>query len=209
MYFIFFWHTASCLFPALLQEANDLQLLGNLELIQSSSIISNVLVSLSMKDILMISPWLFFQLKVHASKKKLTKAWTSFPFFYFLICLQVWIRSGQGKVLIHRCALRPPPPHMGLKSARLQIHIDLFALFCKLKFFHSFDAHRNAVLCSPPSSWKHSLGRPAFPCFFFIFSGQILVKRPKKSIKSMNGFSSKTHAFKGEMEREREREIGE
>lgn len=84
---------------------------------------------------------------------------------YFLICLQVWLCSGQGKLLLF---LTPCFffSHMQLKSARPQIHIDSFALFCKLKISHSFDADRNAVLCSPPCSWKQRLSRPAFPLFF-------------------------------------------
>lgn len=113
---------------------------------------------------LMISPSLFCQLKVHDSKKnspKVEHLIFSPLFFYFLICLQVWLRSGQGKVSLLFFF------HVGLKSASSQIHIDSFALFCKLKISHSFDADRNAVLCSPPSSWKQSPGRPAFPPFFF------------------------------------------
>lgn len=164
-----------------------------------------MLVSLFIKEINDFSV-LFCQLKVHASKKrkKLTKGWTSYflpPFFYFLICFQVWLRSGQGKVSLSGFALFFF--HMVLKSVSPQIHIDSSALFCKLKISHSFDADRNAVLCSPPHSWKHSPGRPAFP-FFYSFEHifQILEKRLEKSIKSMNGFPSKTRAFKGETERD-------
>ena len=46
-------------------------------------------------------------------------------------------------------------------------------------------------------------GQASFsPFFFFFFEhiAQILEKRPAKSIKSMNGFSSKTQAFKGKTE---------
>ena len=45
-------------------------------------------------------------------------------------------------------------------------------------------------------------GQASFSSFFFFFEhiSQILEKRPEKSIKSMNGFPSKTHAFKGETE---------
>ena len=120
----------------------------------------------------MISPSFFCQLKVHTCKKKKkpspkVERLTFPPFFYFLICVQVWLRSGQGEVSLLRCALLFF--HMGLKSASSQIHIDWFGLFCKLKISHSFDADRNAVLCSPPCFWKQSLGRPAFPFFFFFF----------------------------------------
>lgn len=151
----------------------------------------------------MIFPSFFVSWKcTHAKKKKNSpkvERLTFSPFFYFLICLQVLLRSGQGEVSLLRCALLFF--HMGLKSASSQIHIDWFGLFCKLKISHSFDADRNAVLCSPPCSWKQSLGRPAFPFFFFFeHISQILEKRPEKSIKSMNGFPSKTHAFKGETE---------
>lgn len=168
---------------------------------------------------LMISPS-FLSAQRWFFKKRFTKGWTSyFPFFlYFLICLQVWLCSGQGKLLLF---LTPCFffSHMQLKSARPQIHIDSFALFCKLKISHSFDADRNAVLCSPPCSWKQRLSRPAFPLFLYIYLYIFLThlpdpekrkkKRQEKSIKSMNGFSSKTRAFKGETERESDGYRGE
>lgn len=56
------------------------------------------------------------------------------------------------------------------------------------------------------SAVHHALGSRAWAgqlfLFFFFFEhiSQILEKRPEKSIKSMNGFPSKTHAFKGETE---------
>lgn len=161
---------------------------------------------------LMISPS-FLSAQRWFFKKRFTKGWTSyFPFFFVLSYLSPSLTlqwAGKTLLFLTPCFFFS---HMQLKSARPQIHIDSFALFCKLKISHSFDADRNAVLCSPPCSWKQRLSRPAFPLFYiyiFIYFfnpsprfWKKKKKRQEKSIKSMNGFSSKTRAFKGETERE-------
>lgn len=176
----------------------------NLEWIQSreaenwsKNTVSNVLLPLFRR---MNDFSLSCQLKVQASKTRITKVEVVIfvPFFYFLICLQVWLRRRSGEVPLC-CAL--PFFTWDWSQPALRSILTHSSCFVSWKFLILLMQTEIAVLCSPSNSWKWSRSRPAFCFFFFFFSSpRSWRKRPEKSIKSMNGLPSKTRAFKAETE---------
>lgn len=154
----------------------------------------------------MISPSFFVSARFFKKKKKLTKGWTFyFPpfFFYFLISLQVWLQSGQGEVYYLLVPLffftgDWSPPALGSILTRSSCFVSrIFLILLMQTELLSSAVHR--ALGS--RAWTGQLFPSSF-FFFFWTSPRSWKKRPEKSIKSMNGFPSKTHAFKGETERD-------
>lgn len=138
-------------------------------------------------------------------KKKNHQSWGCYfgPFLFFIFLLSNLSPSlTSSEVRRSSPTLCPGFFHMGLKSASSQIRIDSFVLFCKLKISHSFDADRNRCPLQSVELLEAEPERASFFLFSILFfsSPRSWRKRPEKSIKSMNGFPSKTRAFKGETE---------
>lgn len=110
-------------------------------------------------------------------KKSLAKGWSHTFSSYFQICFQVWLRTGQGDVSAfsfwpffffwHGIELQPP----------LRSILTRRLCFVSWKFLILLMQTENAVLCSPPCSWKEST---AADYFFFCTSPRSWMKKKIK-----------------------------